>query len=79
MFISTIYSQGHLWAGRTDYPQGDPENPVTKEQLQKKFRALAALNFDSETVETIIYSINELENVKNLLTILANRREVSRW
>ena len=62
--------------GRTDYPQGDPENPVPQEQLQQKFRQLAALHYDLETVEELIHSITELEKVKNLSAILAKRKKV---
>lgn len=69
-------NDGHIWTGRTDYPQGDPENPVTKDQLEQKFRALASLNYDSEAVENLLRAINELEKVKDISAVLAKRKEV---
>ena len=67
---------GREYSGRTDYPQGDPENPVSQEQLQQKFRQLAGLHYDLETVEGLILSISELEKVTDLSGILAKRKEV---
>lgn len=61
---------GTTFAGRTDYPQGDPENPVTHEQLVDKFRGLAQFKFSLSGAENIINAVNELEKVTNLSEML---------
>ncbi len=74
--VQITEKNGRVLTGRTDYPQGDPENPVTQQQLQQKFRQLAGLHYDLETVEELIHSISELEKVKNLSEILSKRKGV---
>ena len=61
---------GATHAGRTDYPQGDPENPVTHEQLVDKFRELAKLHFSLAGVENMIVAVDELENITDLSEML---------
>lgn len=56
--------------GRTEYPRGDPENPVTQEQLAAKFRELAGSYYEDQAVEDLILSINELENIADLSAML---------
>lgn len=65
---------GRTVSGRTEYPQGDPENPVTPEQLLAKFRALAGNLFKTQAVEDLILSIMELEKMTNLSALLQKGR-----
>ena len=57
--ILTIYlSNGKTLTKRVDYPKGEPENPLTKEELEAKFRELAM--FGGLTKETCDEVINEV-------------------
>ncbi|MCG5102169.1 MmgE/PrpD family protein [Oceanobacillus alkalisoli] len=39
--IEIKLTTGEVWTKKTDFPKGDPENPVTTEDLQEKFMKLA--------------------------------------
>lgn len=54
------------------YPKGDPENPISKEELIDKFRDNASVSLHPETVETLIESIDQLEVQNNVSSLLKN-------
>ena len=57
--ILTIHlSDGKTQTKRVDYPKGEPENPLTKEELEEKFRELAM--FGGLTKEACDVVINEV-------------------
>lgn len=57
--ILTIYlSNGKTLTKRVDYPKGEPENPLTKEELEEKFRELAM--YGGLTKEACDELINEV-------------------
>ncbi|MDI6813642.1 MAG: MmgE/PrpD family protein [Desulfitobacteriaceae bacterium] len=70
--VEIIDTRGKTHVGRTDYPLGDPENPVTHEQIVEKFRELAQLNFSPMGVENLIAAVDELEGVTDLSQMLQN-------
>ncbi|MHB1653036.1 MAG: MmgE/PrpD family protein [Desulfitobacteriaceae bacterium] len=72
--VEITTTDGQIISGRTEYPQGDPENPVTHEQLVDKFRELAGFQYEAQAVENLIASIDDLENVKDLSVMLQNGR-----
>jgi 2-methylcitrate dehydratase PrpD len=39
--VTVIFNDGSQIQRRIDYPKGEPENPLTKEELEDKFRGLA--------------------------------------
>lgn len=49
-----------------EYPKGDPENPVTEQEIIDKFRVLASSNFESKKVEKIIETVLNLEQLDNI-------------
>lgn len=56
--IVTIYTKTGEFTKRVDYPKGEPENPLTKEELEDKFRGLAMYGgLTSEECEEIIAEI----------------------
>ena len=57
--ILTIYlSNGKTLTKRVDYPKGEPENPLSKEELEEKFRELAM--YGGLTKEACDEVINEV-------------------
>ncbi|NLI11542.1 MmgE/PrpD family protein [Pelotomaculum propionicicum] len=51
---------------RTDFPRGDPENPVSTDELLAKFRTLAAGPWGEKKVRGLEKAVLELENVENV-------------
>jgi 2-methylcitrate dehydratase PrpD len=46
---------------RVDYPKGDPENPLTREELLAKFQDLTSAVYPSERREKIVARVQTLE------------------
>ena len=51
---------------KIDYPNGDPENPLSWDELIKKFETLVAPIFSSKRVKEIIGRVQRLEKEDNL-------------
>jgi len=54
-----------VYSGRTDFPRGDPENPADEAELIAKFRRMAISSRDEQTVNRLLESVMNLENVED--------------
>jgi 2-methylcitrate dehydratase PrpD len=52
-------------------PKGDPDNPLTFEQLADKYRNAAILSISQEKIETLIEKIKNLEDIRDMNEIVA--------
>jgi 2-methylcitrate dehydratase PrpD len=57
---------GEIYRGYTDFPRGDPENPVGKEELIDKFRSLATVPWGEERVKTLAEAVWKLEEYEDI-------------
>ncbi|MBI2861697.1 MAG: MmgE/PrpD family protein [Chloroflexi bacterium] len=76
---------GNLWAGklkvvlkdgqseevRTTHPRGYPENPMTWEEVQDKFRTLARTALSDAQVERIIETVEGLDDLRAVRSLAA--------
>ena len=53
-----------------EYPRGCPLNPVTRDDIRNKFRKLAGAVITGTKVDEIIDKIEQLENVKDISTLV---------
>ncbi len=60
---------GRVYHGRTDFPRGDPENPVTTEDLKEKFYALATGPWGELKAGALAKAALALEHVENMATL----------
>ena len=56
---------------RVDYPKGDPENPMTWEEVIDKFQRLTAPVFTVEKIEKIVTYVRNLEQESSLTRLLS--------
>lgn len=63
---------GNVYQRRTDFPRGDPENPVTTDELVAKFRNLALGPWGEQPVQSLEKAVLELENVKNVALLFTH-------
>lgn len=56
--------------GSSDFPKGDPENPMTQEELLEKFRRLTRGHLSSSATETLIERCMDLEKISDLSQFL---------
>jgi 2-methylcitrate dehydratase PrpD len=51
-------------------PLGDPKNPLSKAEIEAKFRSQAAHCLDAETVDTVVDKIFDFENIEDISTFM---------
>jgi 2-methylcitrate dehydratase PrpD len=47
-------------------PLGDPRNPLSKAEIEAKFRNQAAHCLDAQTIDTVVDKINDFENIEDI-------------
>jgi 2-methylcitrate dehydratase len=62
---------GQTLTAQVDYPKGDPRDPLTEEQLKKKFSALAEGVLSKERHEVVFNIVNELESVEDIGVLMS--------
>jgi 2-methylcitrate dehydratase len=61
---------GKQYTSRVDYPKGDPKNSMSDEELEDKFKSMAAKFMSTEQMERMIgtiYQLERLDNIGNLM------------
>jgi len=66
--IATI--DGRKLTGSTEYPKGEPENPLTIDEIEQKFKRLSAGKIGRRRSEEIWNLINQLEEIENVNSLL---------
>jgi 2-methylcitrate dehydratase PrpD len=61
---------------RCDTPRGSPENPLTRAQLESKFRTYARGRISAGRIEEIISSVWKLEDVASVRSLMNMLRQV---
>ena len=63
----TVYTvDGRELSYRVDFPKGYPQNPLTKEELERKFVDLASLALPEENVKRLLEVVNNLESLEKI-------------
>ncbi|MBO8167882.1 MAG: MmgE/PrpD family protein [Thermoanaerobacteraceae bacterium] len=73
--VEIVLKDGRVVTGATDFPKGDPENPVSREELIEKFKVLAGPYLSSSSLERAIDDILNLERIADVREIM-NRLEI---
>ena len=53
-----------------DQPKGDPENPLSRDELLEKFRNCASLTLDANTIERVIENVLSIEKLKSIRPLM---------
>jgi 2-methylcitrate dehydratase PrpD len=72
---ATLASGRTLCSPRTEIPRGDPQNPLSWEQLAAKFADCAALVLPAEVIEEaieLIAGLDEISDVRELTVVVSN-------
>jgi 2-methylcitrate dehydratase PrpD len=64
-------SDGTELSCTVDVPRGHPRNPLSKPELEDKFRDLASIALPSQNVSRIISAVNNLESLKRVESLTA--------
>jgi 2-methylcitrate dehydratase PrpD len=68
--LSVTLADGTMLKGSSDYPRGNPENPVSTEGLEEKFASLIAPRFGEAVARRAIDKIRTIENCEDMFSIL---------
>jgi len=68
--VKVVLKNGEIIEKQTDYPKGDPENPVTSEDLQRKFFNLATMLTEEKRIAFSgkVLELEFMDNVADLMT-----------
>lgn len=64
--VTIRLKDGTIYKERVDYAKGTVQNPMTKDELQDKFKGLASMVLSDDRVEKIIQTVEELEKLDNV-------------
>lgn len=69
--VTVTLTDGTTFSRQTDYPKGDPENPLTREELQAKFANLAK-DLGDKNKKYFSEQVLDMENIQNVATLMSN-------
>jgi 2-methylcitrate dehydratase PrpD len=61
-----VTEDGRSFSARIDYPRGDPENPLTREELLGKFDDLTSPIYPVAKRQEIVSQVLALEHAKDM-------------
>lgn len=68
--VEITTKSGQVYTAEEYYPKGFPKNPLSKEELEKKFEVLCSYVFENQRIEQLKKTINNLENLHNISDLL---------
>ena len=73
---------GTRFSARCEHPLGSPENPLSRGQVEQKFRTYADGVIADAHIDDVIAAVDRLEDfgsVRSLMALLRARRRRVRW
>lgn len=70
--IAIELSDGTVLRGAADFPRGNPENPVTTEEIEAKFTALVAPRFGDEVAQRGLALVSAIDGVGDMATLFVD-------
>ena len=67
-------TDGRVVEDRQDYPRGGPEFPMSRKELEAKFRANAGLLLPRERIEEVIKAVDGMAALRQLTTLMTSLR-----
>ena len=65
--VQIVTSKGETYEERLDYPKGQwPQNPMSEDEVQEKFRGLASKLIKKRQIENIVKSVERLEKLQDI-------------
>ncbi|HWZ42482.1 MAG TPA: MmgE/PrpD family protein [Candidatus Saccharimonadales bacterium] len=64
--LTVTLKDGALWNGSSDYPRGNPENPVSTAALEEKFRALVSPRLGAAAAQRALANVKALDTCADM-------------
>ena len=68
--VSLKLKDGRTLTQRVDQPKGNPENPLSREELLDKFRSCASLSLDEDSINRIIEKVLNIEKLDSIRPLM---------
>jgi len=66
--VVTVEGQEYYW--KTEAGKGNPQNPMTEEEFEAKFRGLAALALPKDKIERLLGLVRQLDQLEDLSALM---------
>jgi 2-methylcitrate dehydratase PrpD len=76
--VVEIETDGTTLSARCDFPRGSPENPLSRAQIESKFRTYADGVLSPSAIAGVIDAVNNLENLGSVRQLMDMLRAPSR-
>jgi len=80
-FVEAEMNDGTTRSARCEHPRGSAENPLSRAQVEKKFRTYAPARIGEDQIESILAAVDRLEDfgsVRDLMDDLRAPRRTER-
>lgn len=67
--VEITSKRGEKYSAQLEYPKGDPQNPLTWNEIITKFQSLATTVFSSEACSMIVAQVRGLENITDMVEL----------
>jgi 2-methylcitrate dehydratase PrpD len=72
--VEAVTADGRTLSARCDHPRGSPENPLTRVEIEEKFRTYAKALLPGAVIEEAIGAISKLEHLKSVRGLMESLR-----
>jgi 2-methylcitrate dehydratase len=72
--VTVVTTDGRELVKQLDYPKGDPRNPLTDEEIEEKFHALAEPVLSPESRHRLIDAVRRLETLDSVADLMEGTR-----
>jgi 2-methylcitrate dehydratase len=69
--VNIITTDGRTFTKQLDYPKGDPRNPLTDQEVEEKFTALAEGVLSKSAQKKLKDAISNLEKMESVSKLMA--------
>lgn len=73
--VTITTGDGQTLRAQVEYPKGDPENPLSWDEIIQKYTFLTAPVFSDDKCSAIVSSVRSLENMKNVVNLMEDLRK----
>jgi 2-methylcitrate dehydratase len=73
VIVKVIATDGREFEKQIDYPKGDPRNPLTDQEIEEKFDALAAPILDADArgrIKDTVWNLEQLGSITDLMKLM---------
>lgn len=68
--VSLKLKDGTILTRRVDQPKGNPENPLSREELLDKFRSCASLSMNRDSIKRVIEKVLNIEKLNSIRPLM---------